>query len=294
MTVHEHVATARSRLRGAGILDAEARLDAELLARHALSWDPATFVVRRHDHPPATFARAYDRLVARRERREPVAFILGMREFWRLEFEVSPDTLIPRPETELIVEQVLAVFRGRRPPAVIVDAGTGTGCLAIALACEFNEARVIATDVSDAALTVARRNASRHGVTDRVSFRRTDLLAGITDRVDLVVSNPPYIRTSDASGLPPEVRDYEPSDALFAGPDGLDVIRRLVEDAGRCIRAHGVLAFELGAGQRVATARLLAGAPHLSTPTFHADLQGIPRVVLATRTSPASRSADDR
>lgn len=291
MTVQELVTTARARLRAAGIAADEARMDAELLARHALRWDRATFLIHRHDCPPETFASAYEHLVARREGREPAALILGRREFWGLDLEVSSETLIPRPETETIVEQVLAAFRDRRPPAVIVDAGTGTGCLAIALAREFEDARVIGTDLSGRAITIARRNARRHGVEDRVSFRQTDLLQGLVDCPDVIVSNPPYVPTVDEPTLPPEVRDYEPPDALFAGRDGLRVIRSLVPQAARRLRSQGILAFEIGAGQRDASDRILRRERRLSAPTFHDDLRGIPRVAMAMRLQDAARSS---
>lgn len=292
MTLHEHVTRARERLRVAGIEPGEARLDAELLARHALRWDRVRFVVHRHERPPNGFARAYEQLIIRRARREPAALILGLREFWGLDFEVSSDTLIPRPETEIVVERVLAAFRDRRPPASIVDVGTGTGCLAVALAREFEEATVIGTDLSDAAIAMARRNARRHGVDDRVSFRRADVLDGIDGRPDLVVSNPPYVPAADGPALPPEVREFEPPGALFAGRDGLRVIRALVRQAGQRLRSHGMLAFEIGADQREATAEILRRERRLSAPTFHRDLQGIPRVAVATRRPDTRRSAN--
>ena len=164
MTIAEHVALARRALEEAGVPAGEAGLDAELLARTVLAWDRATFVTRRREDAEPGFDAAYAPLVARRARREPVAYILGEREFWGLPFEVTRDVLIPRPETELIVEEALAAFGGGRPPATVIDVCTGSGCLAVTLARAFGGADVIATDISPAALEVARRNAQRHGM----------------------------------------------------------------------------------------------------------------------------------
>src|SRR5262249_27521979 len=158
----------------------------------------------------------------RRLRREPISYIIGTREFWGLDFEVGPDVLIPRPETELIVEE--AIKMGRAPFSALdrplfIDVGTGSGVLAVVLAREFPNARVVATDVSARALGVARRNAARHGVSDRIRFVETSFLEGIEDDACLIVSNPPYVPATSAPALTPEVRDYEPPVAVFAGED---------------------------------------------------------------------------
>ncbi len=201
MTLGDRVARAREAIAAAGIRPEDAALDAEVLARTVLACDRAGFVVRLRDEEPVEFAAAYSALVDRRCRREPVAYILGEREFWGLPFEVTPDVLIPRPETELIVEEALGLFRGAHAPVVIIDAGTGSGCLAVALALEFGHARVIATDISEAALAVAMRNAARNGAGDRIDFRAGDLLGPVTETADLIVSNPPYVALGDAAGL---------------------------------------------------------------------------------------------
>ncbi len=193
--------------------------------------------------------------------------------------------LIPRPETELIVEEALAAFPDRPRGMAIVDVGTGSGCLAVALAKEFPTAEMIATDISEPALAVARRNARRHGVNNRIAFVHSDLLPSM-QQVDLIVSNPPYIPRSDALSLPPEVRKFEPEVALFAGEDGLEFYRRLFEEAADSLLPDGLLMVELGYDQRDRVAALAARHRWRVVKTRH-DLQGIPRVlVLAAPTCP--------
>jgi release factor glutamine methyltransferase len=267
---------AARRFVAAGIDDAEARLDAVLLARHVLGWDTATWIVRERERADNRAIVAFETLVARRVAREPVGYLLGVVEFWGLSFEVTPDTLIPRPETELLVERALAAAKRMENP-VIIDVGTGSGCVAIAIARERRDARLIATDISGAAIEVARRNAARLGVESRIVFRRT---TGLGDGANLVVSNPPYVASGDR--LPPEVRDYEPHSALFAGADGLDVIRSLVSEARERLDGGARLLFEFGAGQAAAVRGLLA-PPHWSDVQLVDDLQGIPRVAQASR-----------
>jgi release factor glutamine methyltransferase len=279
MTIAEHVAVARRTLEAAGVPAPEATLDAELLARTALGCDRAALVTRRRETADPAFAAAYAPLVTRRAAREPVGYILGEREFWGLSFEVTRDVLIPRPETELIVEEALAAFGGGVPPATVIDVGTGSGCLAVTLAREFGGADVVATDVSAAALDVARRNALRHGVAGRIDFRNADLLDGLTGRADLIVSNPPYVARRDATALPPEVREHEPHAALFGGDDGLDVYRRLLPAAHARLTRGGMLVLELGQHQADPVIEL-ADAAGLRLEHTRQDLQGITRTVV--------------
>jgi release factor glutamine methyltransferase len=283
VTVHQRVADARERLRQAGIAQAEADLDARVLAQHLLSWDAAQFFASAQEQEPAGFARQYEAAIARRVSREPIAYVVGHREFWGLEFEVSPAVLVPRPETELIVEVALELLPAQSDAGLIVDACTGSGCIAIALAVERPNLHVIATDVADAALAVARRNAERHDVADRVEFVRGDLLDPVGRVCELIVSNPPYIAERDRASLPPEVRDYEPPVALFAGNDGLEVIKRLVADAPPRLRPGGHLVFEFGFGQGEAVNGLLAAAADFTAVQLRRDLQGIERTAVATR-----------
>lgn len=283
MTLHEHVAAARRRLRDAGIPPDESDLDARLLAEHLLGWTTEQFFTGANAPEPAGFRARYDAVVGRRASREPVAYIVGHQEFWGLQFEVTPDVLIPRPETELIVEATLELFPAGSAPFSAVDVGTGSGCLAVAIAHERPVASIVATDVSEAALTVARRNARRHGVAPRVTFRRTDLADGLDGPFDAIVSNPPYVAERDRPGVQPEVRDHEPGGALFAGSDGLNVIARLVPDAPPRLRVGGWLVFEFGFGQADAVARLISSTPGLTMVRLVRDLQGIPRTAIAKR-----------
>jgi release factor glutamine methyltransferase len=281
MRLFDHVSRAAGNLTEAGIPAAQASRDAELLARHALGWDTARFLANRRDEAPDGFETNYDRLVDRRRRREPPAYILGSREFWGLDFEVTPDVLIPRPDSEFIVEEALAVSAASEPLRII-DVGTGSGCLAVSLAREFPAARVTATDISAGALIVARRNAARHGVRSRVWFVQTDLLAGVGQVADLIVANPPYVASVSEPALQPEVRDHEPAVALYGGHDGLDAVARLTTEAARCLHPDGHLICEFGFGQEDAVVDLFARGGW-RVERVRLDLQGIPRVVVAKR-----------
>jgi release factor glutamine methyltransferase len=282
-SVLERIAAARETLVRAGVARGDAAFDAELLARHALGWDRAQLISRGGQAPPQGFEAAYEQLVARRAAREPVALITGVREFWGRDFEVTRDTLIPRPETEFIVEEAMESFRARHPRAII-DVGTGTGCIAVSLGCEFPRARVVATDISEGALDVARRNAARHGITDRIEFVRTHLMNGVTVGADLIVSNPPYVVDSAAPALSPEVVNFEPHDALFGGPDGLAVIRELLAEAPARLAPGGLLVVEFGFGQE-ADVCALAERAGWTVLRLRQDLQGIPRTIVLRRSN---------
>jgi release factor glutamine methyltransferase len=283
VTIHTCVAAGRRRLRDAGLSPVEAALDARLLAQHVLGWETATFFTSANDPEPSGFAATYEPLVARRAAREPLPYITGRREFWDLTFEVSPAVLIPRPETELIVEAALELFPSRTDALTIVDACTGSGIVAIALARERPGARIVATDISSDALEVARRNALRHGAADRVEFVCDDLLDPIRSAVDLIVCNPPYVAEVSRPGLQPEVRDHEPSVALFGGRDGLQLVTRLVGGAPSRLRPGGYLVFEFGCGQDVEVETLIEASTHLELLELRRDLQGIARTAVARR-----------
>lgn len=284
MTIHDLVQGARNRFLNAGISASLATLDAEVLARQVLGWDRARFVADRNERASSAFLLRYEPLVARRERREPVSYIIGTREFWGLPFEVGPDVLIPRPETEFIVEETLAAIGPNAAPR-IVDVGTGSGCIAIALACEIPGATVVATDLSSHALDVARRNASRHSVSDRVTFVETSFLDGIDGNVDVIVSNPPYVPSVSEPGLTPEVREYEPPVALYGGTDGLDALRSVLEGAAEKLARGGLLVMEFGCGQDDCVRGLVASVNGLEIVKIRHDLQDIPRTVVCRRTS---------
>jgi release factor glutamine methyltransferase len=284
VTIHTLVASARQQLRQAGVPDAEADLDARVLAECLLGWDTAAFFTHADDAGPADFAARYQALVGRRANREPVAYITGVQEFWGLSFEVSPAVLIPRPETELIVEVFIEYFPVPQQAVRAADACTGSGCLAVAIAHDRPAAHFIATDLSDGALKVARRNADRHHVSDRVSFLKDDVLSQVAGGFDAIVSNPPYVPDSEVDTLQPEVRWHEPRMALAAGSDGLDVVRTLLTQSVARLKPSGLLLFEFGFGQAAAVTQLVAGTPGLTLIDLRDDLQGIPRTAVVKRT----------
>jgi len=282
-SLNERLVEAREAFTKAGIRADEAALDAELLARHLLGWDRAEVLTHGPDPTPTDFDDRYHPLVARRAAREPVAYIVGHKEFWGLAFEVTTDVLIPRPETEILVEEAITWARGHANCRRIIDVGTGSGCIAIALALEVLEAEIIATDSSAAALAVARRNALRHGVDSRITFTQTDLLDDVEETAEVIVSNPPYVPHSDAEGLQPEVAVYEPAAALYGGEgDGLDVIRRLFAAAAKNLSGEGHLVIEFGFGQDEQV-RWYAHEAGWEITRVRNDLQGIPRVAVLRR-----------
>jgi release factor glutamine methyltransferase len=279
VTLRQHLTAAKARLVAAGIEPSEAARDVLFLAMHATGWDRATVHSRDIDPPPPGFEAAYAAAIDRRTQREPIAYITGVQEFWNRDFAVSPAVLIPRPETELIIEEALSLVF-----ATVADIGTGSGCLAVTLAAEFPRAQVVATDISAAALTVARANAERHGVANRIEFRETRYLDGVTGPFDLIVSNPPYVTDGEFEGLAPEVRDAEPRSALTAGADGLNDIREVLQQAAVRLTPGGTLLMEIGYNQANAVTELVSANPSLTLRRISADLQAIPRIVVAQRT----------
>jgi release factor glutamine methyltransferase len=275
-SVHERIIEARQKLEAAGLAAADAKLDSEVLARHALGWDRAQLVTAGRDPSPSGFDERFSRYIERRASREPVAFITGHREFWGLDLEVTPDVLIPRPETELIVEAACEHWPDRNRVRHIVDVGTGSGCLAVALAQEFPSARVLATDISAAALAVAARNARRHAG-DRVTLVRANLLDEIAAPVDLIVSNPPYVPAG--VGLSPEIVRFEPAVALYSGVDGLYLLAQLIGSARSHLAAGGLFVVEFGLGQDAHIAALAEEAGWREV-RIKQDLQGIDRVAV--------------
>ena len=284
MTLAEHVAAGAGRLGASGVPAAEVGADAALLARHVLGWDRAAYLCRLREPAPAAFAGRYAAVLDRRARREPVSTITGQREFRGLRFEVNPAVLTPRPETELLVDETLRLAaRGNGGVRRIVDAGAGSGCIAVALATELPAARIIATDLSAAALAVARRNAVRHRVADRIACVCTSWLDGVAGAPDVIVANPPYVRDGDLAGLPPEVRGFEPRLALAGGPDGLDAVRTLLRAAAERLSAGGRLVMEVGAGQMAAVRAAAGRRRRLAVTRIRRDLQGIERAIVLRR-----------
>lgn len=255
--------------------------DAALLLMHSIHVDRTTLIA----HPERRLDReqqaAYQRLVERRLCFEPIQYITGVQEFYGFELRVTPAVLIPRPETELLVEAVLQRVSKERPLR-IVDVGTGSGAIAIALAMHLPYASVTAVDLSPEALEVARWNISEHGLFKRIPVMQSDLLETLKDEdpFDAVISNPPYVALGDAATLHPQVREFEPHAALFAGDAGMDVYRRLIPQARSLLKPGGLLALEFGYGQSDGLLELLCD---WREPTVLNDLQGIPRVALAWR-----------
>jgi release factor glutamine methyltransferase len=263
-----------------------ARLDAEILLAHALGWKREQLMGA--PNAPLTGAQRdnYSDLLRRRLEREPVAYILGRQEFWSLDFQVAADALIPRPETERLVEMALETAAKFSPARSlrILDIGTGSGAIAVSLAKELPAARIVATDVSDRALAIARANARRHRVEDRMQFLRGDLWAalnGAAEMFDLIVSNPPYLRSGEIDGLEPEVSRWEPRGALDGGLDGMEFYRRIAARAHGYLAPGGALALEIGADMGGEVTKLFAGAGAYEEVKTFSDYAGKDRVVAA-------------
>jgi release factor glutamine methyltransferase len=258
--------------------------DARLLIAHALDIGRTELMVNGDRAITAEQAKAIDALAQRRLAHEPVARILGRKEFWSLSLQVSGDVLVPRPDTETVVEAALDfIVRGglRMEPLRILDIGTGSGALLLALLSELAQARGTATDISAAALAVARANAEHLHLASRSTFIECDIALGVRGPFDLIVSNPPYIVHADIAALEPVVRDYDPALALDGGGDGLDVYRAIAGDARRLLAPGGRLIVELGAGQEPAVRSLFTQAG-LTVTAVRDDLAGIPRALSAS------------
>jgi release factor glutamine methyltransferase len=257
-----------------------ARPDAEALARFVLGKNRAWLLSHLEEPVPSELEPQFSRSLARRATGEPIQYITGATEFYGLPFHVQPGVLIPRPETEHLVEEVLRLA-SQFPTPRVVDIGTGSGAIAIAIAHALPTARITATDLSPQTLAIARRNAEQNAV--RIEFLQGDLLAPLTGRrFDILASNPPYIPASDRLTLSIEVRDHEPPSALFAGDDGLSIYRRLIPDAFPHLNAGGFLVMEIGYGQQPAIEALLNASSYTGIRLLP-DYQGIPRVAVARR-----------
>ncbi len=288
-----------ARLRGAGI--SSYTLSAEVLLMHATERDRTWLFAHPDQILEAAAANRYFALIERRVAGEPTQYITGKQEFWGLEFEVAPGVLIPRPETEHVMEVVLARLGERglkihmdtgapRETLYVADVGTGSGCLAVALAYELPHAKVFATDISTAALEIAKRNAEQNGGADRVSFLEGDLLKPflaesieLPKAFDVIVSNPPYIGREEEATLQREIREHEPHSALFAGATGLELYGPLVEQAGALMKDRGILALELGHDSADYVRGLFDGQSGWTNVAVTLDLAGIPRVLAAQR-----------
>ena len=257
----------------------EPRLEASSLLGHATSRDRAFIITHADDALTPEELETLRSLVARRAAGEPLQYITGHQEFFKLDFEVSPEVLIPRPETEIIVEVALE-FLGDKPAPLFADIGTGSGCITISLLNELSAARAVATDASPAALRVAQRNADRHAVTDRLTLIESDCFSALdpVGKFDLIVSNPPYVSDRELETIQREVR-YEPRAALAGGPDGLDVIRTLLREAPWFLRSGSHFVFEVGFGQDL-TVEQLIDREVWDLIEIRRDLQSVPRTVI--------------
>ena len=262
------------------------RLAAERLLAHAMGCERIDLYTRFQETLPGETVARYRELVRRRAAREPIQHVLGATEFWSLEIKCDRRALVPRPETEGVVQGALDLLRKIADPAV-ADIGTGTGCIAVALVKELNAANIVASDMSSEALALAAENLAAHGLRDRVRLIEGDLVApfreaGLLECFDAVVSNPPYIADYEMTRLMPEVRDFDPPLALRGGPDGLDVIRRLAAETPALLKPGGRLIVEIGQGQLESTGAILRESGWTIERTLP-DAAGIPRVVAACR-----------
>ncbi len=285
LTIIETINKAATRL-SAHKVDNACR-DAELLLCHVLDRDRAWLLTHIRDGIDDQSLRRYERAIDRRAVREPLQYITGRQEFWGHSFKVTPDVLVPRPETEFVVEAALKAVRMTLSP-VIVDLCTGSGCIAISLAKELLKAPVFATDRSEQALEVARENARMNQVSDRIRFLAGDLFAPIEEldlrgKVDVIATNPPYIRESDLAGLQPEVRDFEPKLALIAGPEGTELGAAIIAQAPLFLKQGGVLVMEMGLGQTAALSAVIKKTGAYRTPELFKDLAGIERVIVVRK-----------
>jgi release factor glutamine methyltransferase len=282
--LHERLAAAREQLVHAGINPREAAIDVDLYARTILKWDRARILLHHRDPVPAQLEPTFSEWIARRQRFEPTAYIVGEREFWGLDFLITPAVLIPRPETELVVEATAEIVQrtmsGQSPR--MADIGTGSGNIAVSIAHLLPNCTFVATDVSQPALDVARQNASRHGVADRIEFVCTSYLDGVNGQFDLITANPPYVRDIDKRGLSADVLQ-EPHVALFGGSTGLDHVEAVLSAAVRMLPSGGWLVMEFGFGQEDDVRERAGRHEQLRIDHLRADLQGLARTVIIQR-----------
>jgi release factor glutamine methyltransferase len=298
-TIREALKEGIARLNAASV--PSRTLSAELLLLHTIGRDRTWLYTHSEDAMLPSDVEEYFALIARRTSGEPTQYIIGKQEFWGLEFEVTPAVLIPRPETEHIIEVALErIARAKKNEKLqIADVGTGSGCIAVALAKEFPEAQFLATDISPAALEVAKRNAARHNVANRIEFAEANLLrlpfhyspvtAHQSRLFDLIASNPPYISNSEARSLQREIREHEPEIALFGGPTGVEIYARLIEQAEPRLVPGGVLVVELGYGAAERVRKMIGAGGVWTDVAITNDLAGIPRVLAASLANHADR-----
>ena len=276
VSIRDILTQATQQLTAAGV--DTAALDSRLLLEAAAGLSREQILLRSDSELDATALARFNAFVARRTQREPVSHILGHKEFWGLDFKVSRDTLTPRPDSETLIEWVIRRFPDRTHPLKLLDLGTGTGCLILALLSEYSQAAGVGIDLSDQALAIASENAQRLGFNERVRFEKGDWTEGLEGSFDLVVSNPPYIEDAEIERLAPEVARYEPMLALSGGGDGMKDYRRIAKGIGRLLKPEGMVAVEIGEGQTNAVSEVFsqAGFERLEVAR---DLAGIERVL---------------
>ena len=282
MTVHDILTDATKDLEK--IDSPSARLDAEVLLSFCLDCDRLEFYKNPDMTISETQLAAYRNLIARRLQWEPVAYITGRKEFWSFVLEVNSSVLIPRPDTEIIVEEALNIYRNFNSlPVRILDIGTGSGAIAIALAKEIPGAKVVATDISIAALNLAQKNAATLGLKEKIDFRQGNLFEPVDGFFNIIVSNPPYIAANDYEELPASVKAFEPREALFAGESGLEFYEKLIYQADGYLQKNGWLLLEIGAKQEAGIRGIIEGSGFYDRIEMRKDYAGLPRVIKARR-----------
>ncbi len=257
-------------------------LEAEILLAHALNAERIKLYIDFEKEPDKKSLEAFKGFITRRAKREPAAYITGSKQFMSLNFRVTPDVLIPRPETELLIENAIELIKKIDGKASILDIGTGSGAIAVSLAKFIDNAEITAIDVSKKALQVAAENAKEHGVEEKIKFMEADLFPAEPVKFGLIMSNPPYIKTADIKGLQPEIRDFEPVSALDGGADGLDYYRKIIEKAGGYLEEGGSLLLEIGADQSKDVIGIINDILKPKNVCIKKDLSGLDRVVVAS------------
>ncbi|GJL93805.1 MAG: release factor glutamine methyltransferase [Hyphococcus sp.] len=263
-------------------------LDARVLIKHVTGFDDAALIAKANDPFPPHLLTAYDELIARRAGGEPVAYISGVKEFWSLEFNVTPDVLIPREDSECLIERVIASFASDAGLSIL-DLGTGSGCLLCALLDEFKNGKGVGVDRSESALTIAEENARKLALADRATFVTSDWFSAVSEKFDLIIANPPYIREDDRVTLPKDVCAYEPGGALFAGADGLDAYRQILISAPLYLKAGGMMVMEMGFDQSDPLLEMVTKTFPEAEISLIYDLQQRPRGICVDRRAGGSR-----
>ncbi len=263
---------------------ASPRLDAEILLFNYLKTDRSGLYMSFERFITAEKLERFSSWIERRQKREPIAYIVGKKEFWSLIFEVNSKVLVPRPETELLVEEVLMFCSGLGDQYInILEVGTGSGAISVAVATELKEVRIVATDISSEAIKVAGKNAKNNSVADKISFLCGNLFESVSGKFDIIISNPPYISEEEFDQLPVEVRNFEPEEALLAGPEGTEFHYNLIREGSCYLRCGGWLFMEIGAGQKDMIEDILREDQNYDSIGFRTDYAGIERVVRARK-----------